>query len=57
MVQPIQMNEHGYVKKWKSKLVFLHPQQHIPPTNLNYDINILLLECYIYANFLSMQNI
>ena len=57
MVQPIQMNEHGYVKKWKSKLAFLHLQRHIPPTNLNYDINMSPVEGYTFANCRLMQNI
>ena len=57
MVQPIQMNKHGYVKKWKSKLAFLHPQRHIPPTNPNYDINMSPVEGYTFANCRSMQNI
>ena len=57
MVAPIEVNEHGYVKKWKSKLAFLHPQQHIPPTNPNYDINMSPVEGYTFANCRSMQNI
>ena len=57
MVEPIEMNIYGYVKKWKSKLAFLHPQQHIPPTNPNYDINISPVEGYTFTNCCSMQNI
>ena len=57
IVELIQMHEYCYVKKWKSKLAFLHPQRHIPPTNPNYDINMSPVEGYTFANCLSMQNI
>ena len=57
MVQKFQANEHGYTKKWKSKLPFLHPQRHIPPTNPNHDNNMSPVEGYTFANCRSMQNI
>ena len=57
MIESFPPNEHGYVKKWKSKLAFLHPQRHIPPTNPNNDINMSPVEGYTFANCRSMQNI
>ena len=57
MVKSFSTNEHGYTKKWKSKLPFLHPQRHIPPTNPNNDNNMSPVEGYTFANCRSMQNI
>ena len=57
MIDPIVSNEHGYTKKWKSKLAFLHPRRHIPPTNPNNDINMSPVEGYTFSNCRSMQNI
>ena len=57
MVDPLQVNENGYEKPWKSKLAFLHPRRHIPPTNPNNDINMSPVEGYTFANCRSMQNI
>ena len=57
MIDPLQINEHGFEKKWKSKLSFLHPRRHIPPTNPNNDINMSPVEGYTFSNCRSMQNI
>jgi hypothetical protein len=57
MIEPIEINEHGYPKDWKSKLSFLHPKRHIPPTNPNYDNNMSPVESHTFSNCRSMQNI
>ena len=44
-------------KKYKSKLAFLHPQRHIPPTNPSDDINMSPVEGYTFAICRSMQNL
>ena len=57
VVEPVVQNEHGYRKEIKSKLSFLHPKRHIPPTNPSDVINMWPCEGYTFANCLSMQNI
>ena len=51
MVQSSSPNKHGYIKKWMSKLSFLHPQRHIPPTNPNNDNNMSPVEGYTFSNY------
>ena len=50
MVDDAVTNDHGYDRKWKSKLPFLHPIRHIPPTNSNNDLNMSLVEGFTFAN-------
>ena len=57
MIDEIDTNEHGCKKPYKSKLAFLHPKRHIPPTNPSDDINMSPVEGYTFANCRSMQNI
>ena len=57
VVEPVVQNEFGYRKEIKSKLSFLHPKRHIPPTNSSDDINMSPCEGYTFANCLSMHNI
>ena len=40
LIDPIHENKYGYKTEIKSKLSFLHPKRHIPPTNPSDDINM-----------------
>lgn len=57
MIDAIEINEEGFQRAYKSKLAFLHPQRHIPPTNPSDDINMSPCEGYTFSNCRSMQNI
>ena len=56
-VEVPDVNDHGFRSKFKSKISFLHPRRHIPPTNPSDDINMSPVEGYTFANCRSMQNI
>ena len=57
MVEEIEVNDNGLQRPYKSKLSFLHPQRHIPPTNPNNDINMSPCEGLTFSICRSMQNI
>ena len=57
MIEPIVENEYGYRSAIKSKLSFLHPKRHIPPTNPSDDINMSPCEGHTFSICRSMQNI
>ena len=56
MIEEVTVKMNGFRYPFKSKLAFLHPQRHIPPTNPSDDINMSPCEGYTFSNCLSMQN-
>ena len=57
LIDPIIENQYGYKSAIKSKLSFLHPKRHIPPTNVSDDINMSPCEGRTFSICRSMQNI
>ena len=57
LIDPVLENEHGYKTAIKSKLSFLHPKCHIPPTNPSNDINMSPCEGQTFLICRYMQNI
>ena len=57
LIDPVLENEYGYKTAIKSKLSFLHPKRHIPPTNPSNDINMSPCEGRTFSICRSMQNI
>ena len=57
LIDPVLENEYGYKTPIKSKLSFLHPKRHIPPTNPSDDINMSPCEGQTFSICRSMQNI
>ncbi len=57
LVEPLQFNEAGYMKPFKSSDDFFHPKRHIPPVNWTHDLNISPVEGYTFAACRSMQNL
>lgn len=49
--------DSGCRHTFKSKLSFLHPSRHLPPTNPSDDINMSPVEGYTFSICQSMQNI
>ena len=54
LIEAKEPTKSGYCYPFKSKLSFLHPQRHIPPTNTSDDINMSTYGGYTFANCRSM---
>ena len=51
------IDDDGNVKELKSPVLFFHSARHVSPTNPTNDINISLIEGYIFAITRAMQNV
>ena len=57
LVYKLCIYEDGNVLGLKIDHNLFHPVKHIPPTNPTNYINISLLEGYLFATCISMQNV
>ena len=56
LIDPVLEIKYGRKTAIKSKLLFLHPKHHIPPTNSSEDINMSPCEGQTFSISCSMQN-
>ena len=57
LIEKIEVDDHGNVKKFQSNLDYFNPVSHIFPTNPTDGMNISPMKSYKFSVFRSIQNI